>query len=149
MLRRLLIWIMLFALPLQGFAAVEMMHCAPLQHEQVNTSPTLDDHVSGHQHQHTDHLATGVGEHHAHHHHDHADGPLDAAASADDHHSSGSDSSPHVHKTVCCASALALTTSTSALFPPAGSLVVSLYHVGALPTVFLEGPRRPPRSLLA
>lgn len=147
MLRRLLIWIMLFALPLQGFAAVEMMHCAPLQHVQVSTSPKLDDHVSGHQH--ADHLATGVGGHHAHHHHDHADGPPDATASADDHHASGSDSSHHVHKTACCASALALTTSTSSLFPPAGSPVVGLYHVGALPTVFLEGPRRPPRSLLA
>lgn len=117
MLGRLLIWIVLCALPLQGFAALEMMHCSPLQH--------------------------------AHHHPDPADGLSDTATSVGDHHSSGSDSSYHVHKTTCCAGALALTTTTAALFPPAHSLVVGLYHVGVLPTVFLEGPRRPPRTFLA
>ncbi len=148
MLQRLLIWIMLFALPLQGFAAVGMIHCEPSQHAQANAA--VEDHAYGHRH--ADHLAADVGwmESGSHaHHHDHANASPDAADSADDHHSSGSDSSHHVHKTACCAGALALTTSTSALFPPAGSLVVGLYDVGVLPTVFLEGPRRPPRSLLA
>lgn len=150
MLRRLLIWIMLFALPLQGFAALGMIHCEPSQHEQTSALSTPENHVS---HRHADHLAADAAlmksGSHGHHHHDHADGPPDAAASVDDHHSSGSDSSHHVHKTACCAGALALTTSTSAMFPPAGSLITGQYNHGTLPSVFLEGPQRPPRSLLA
>ncbi len=151
MFRRLLIWIVMLALPLQSFAALGMIHCDLSHQELTNAVSELDHHMSADQH--SDRFTADAGlmenESHQHRHRHHADAHPDTPTSTDDHHSGDSDSSHHVHKTACCAGAVALTASSSAFFPPAGSLIAGLYDEGILPTVFLEGPQRPPRSVLA
>ena len=135
MLRRLLIWMMLCALPMQGFASVGMMHCALSQH--VHASEPAMHHSAVH-------FAAGAGNGDASIHH-HAD-----STAASDHHGSGDADTPHqLSKTACCTGAFAIGTMSSGLFLPAGSSLVISHAVNHLPTVFLEDPQRPPRFFLA
>lgn len=143
MFRRWLIWIMLFALPLQGAASAGMIHCAPGQHGHSNVAITKS-HLSKHQHNVDDaYSAKGA----AHHHHavkantDSASQEIGIFSSSDSHHSD---------KAACCAGGvLALTTIPSVMFPPQDVSISPSYSRSFWASVFLDALRRPPRSLLA
>jgi hypothetical protein len=136
MFRRLFIWMMLFLLPLQSFAAANILpHCAPSTHEQTPVA---------FEHRHTETDTTPIkdtGHAHA--------SSVATTTSVDSHDHSGESDVSH-HKTACCASVPAITTSSAApLFSPASSATLFTYDVGTLPSVVLEGPRRPPRFFFA
>lgn len=133
MFKRLVIWIMLIAFPLQSYAAVAMMHCAPMheamaaqmkhQHEAMMDMGMHQDHVSSH-----------------------------AAASDVD----GGHSVSHLANTgkcsacsTCCMSLMAV--AYPPLVPPtlAGMAVLVPHPVLALPSIILEGPQKPPRPSFA
>lgn len=138
--RTALMWLLLLALPLQGFAAATMINCGPNHHRMASAAmaATPDAH---------EHAASGQ------HHH-----PMDAAS---DHHDAASNDSdaPSVHHldklmkfkcsacAACCMGA-AMPTADVAFkaFPPAmtpDSLVLTS-HVGFV----TDGPDRPPRLSL-
>ena len=127
---------MLVALPLQGFAAA-MVHCASSQHELAE----IDNHTLNHslKNHHPTHDNASI------HHHDNESS--DKSTSADSH--ADNTDSRHLHKAACCVSAIALPANIASLLFSATTFVVSFYKVGALPTVFLEGPKHPPRHFLA
>lgn len=119
MLKRLFIWIMLIALPLQGFAAAAMIHCAPAQQASV-------------------HMHDGM------HHHD------DGAQSANPQHQHGG-SHQAADKcsacSTCCMGAIVdAAVPTDFSLPPVAMPLPQA--VAPLPSIFLEGPQRPPRHLL-
>lgn len=143
MFRRLLIWIMLFALPLQGFAAVGMIHCTPGQHGHTDAVVT-QSHLSEHQHVADAHSAEDTA------HHDHADVVADTDSASQETASGSSNHSHHPEKATCCAGGvLALTTMPSVTFFPQDVSVSPPYSSGFWATVFLEAPKRPPRPFLA
>jgi hypothetical protein len=131
MFRRLLLAILVIALPLQGVASTAMTHCGPSRHVAFDAHY---DHAADHHGSNAD----ADQDHHPHY------------SSGDaSHHGNDSNHSGHGDKSDCCASTVAIATSLAGTFPPAGPPVASLYVAGALPSVFLEGLRRPPRTLLA
>jgi hypothetical protein len=134
MFRRFFVWTMLFILPLQSFVATSMVvHCAPSNHEQKSVAFER-------RHTETNTIAMGIG-------YDHE--PSIAIPSVDSHdHPGGSDVS---HQEItCCASVLAMTTlAVITPFPPAQYAAIFTYDIVASSTLFLEGPRRPPRFLFA
>jgi len=123
MFKRLLIWIMLIALPLQSYAAASMIYCAP-NHHGMAASSMADEHSQ-----------------HAHHH--------DAGAT-DDH--SGKDHTPQKSADKCsaCSSCCLGTGATSAfktdIATPSGSPVLVSHPIDAFASVIPEGLQRPPRN---
>ena len=141
-LRLLSVWLIAFALPVQGMAGVTMAHCAP-SHERMQTAAR----AMAHQHAHH-----GAGPAH---HHDcdsarGADVPDDAEA-AQGPGKSDKMSDPTQHKCSSCASCCA--------GPALPSAMLRIPQVAAAPAVFAEGvisveaiasdgPDRPPRRPL-
>jgi len=156
MFRRLLVWIVLFALPLQGIAGAGMVRCGTAAaHHAAAGAPTTAALVNAADPAEHDHAA-----HHASFGHDAAlDGTMHGAHDSDagratsgyastGHYSTGHDLASHDAQdrdAPCCAAAFAITTAVSLNFPPAGSGADLVYVPGALPAVYLEGLRRPPR----
>lgn len=60
----LLIWLMLLAVPVQGFAAASMLSCEPII---VSNAVPADNYSDGHAHHH-DHAQMSAGVDHTHHH---------------------------------------------------------------------------------
>jgi hypothetical protein len=90
--KTLLIWLLLAALPVQGFAAAAMMSCRPIQHAAFNTDAGMratkyahDDMATHAHHHHVDHAPeTSTAEHGKIAHHDenhHSHGKHDASTS--------------------------------------------------------------------
>jgi hypothetical protein len=130
MFRRLLISILLVLLPLQGFAAANLAHCLPFQSEaQLHTGhyELATD---------TDALPLRTAYHH------------DATVTDADLHRAG-DHGSHHHRLACCDNIVTVSGGVSPAGFPAvfGSLSPAEYK-SALPSVFLEGLKRPPRSFL-
>lgn len=132
-LRRLLIVCLLaLALPVQGLAAVVMMHCAAepaLQPEKM----LMQEHPHHHQHAH------GAAE---------AGAALDAAATADDP-GQGAPVSHQGHGCSACASccvAMGLPSQAQALGLLLHSQAPALAAHADLPAFLTEGPERPPRA---
>lgn len=136
-----LMWLLLLALPLQGFAAATMINCGPNHHRMASAvmaaTPDTHEHASGGQHQHSMEVA---GDHH------------------DDAVSNGSDV-PTVHHldklmkfkcSACAACCMGAAMPTAAVtfkaFPPAiaPDSIVPTTHVGFV----TDGPDRPPRVFL-
>ena len=162
MLRRLLVWIVLLALPLQGIAGAAMVRCGTnaAHHASAEervaalgnaTSPAEHDHAAHHAFTGHDAVPGEDGRSH---------GPHDSGAShaasghpstghnaadhdAADHNGAGNDAQDR--DAPCCAAAFAIATTLSLNVPPAGSWADLVYVPGALPAVYLEGLRRPPR----
>ena len=172
MLRRLLIWIVLVALPAQGLASATMIRCgSPHAVPASAVVPDADPHGVAHG---LDPHGVAHGLHAAHggpHHADQGDGSGAVTApfahdadlapgtdtAADRLHSQHSQDSQHSHHpgsasdrdAPCCAAALALPSLPLLVFPPLGHPAVIADIAGALPRVYLEGLRRPPRKLAA
>ncbi len=143
-LRSAMMWLLLFALPLQGFAAATMLNCGPNHHRTMVAASAepgaAHEHAAAVQHQHAMGMAAGVHE----------------VASAD--HSDNADAPPlpHLDKlvkfkcnacAVCCTGAAMPTAAfTFKPFPPAMApeFFVPTSHVGFV----TDGPDRPPRLSL-
>lgn len=133
-------WLLLLALPLQGFAAATMINCGPNHHRMasaaITETPDAHEHPAAGQHNH----------------------PMNVAS---DHHDAASNDSdaPSVHHldklmkfkcSACAACCMGAAMPTAAVtfkaFPPAmtpDSLVLTS-HVGFV----TDGPDRPPRLFL-
>lgn len=130
MLKRLIIWIMLIAFPLQNYAAAAMMHCAPM-HEAMAAQV---------QHHHEAMKDMGMSNGHEHHHSaaDMADG------GHNDTHSAGANKCSAC--STCCMSVMAATFPPLAKASLLGAAVLIPHPVLALPSITLDGPQRPPRT---
>lgn len=133
-------WLLLLALPLQGFAAATMINCGPNHHRMA--SAAMADTPDAHKH-------AARGQHHH---------PMDAAGDHHDAASNDNDASSvhHLDKfmkfkcSACAACCMGAAMPTAAVtfkaFPPAmtpDSLVLTS-HVGFV----TDGPDRPPRLSL-
>jgi Protein of unknown function (DUF2946) len=122
LVRTLIVWLALLALPFQGFASAAMLPCAsmPAAHHQRN-------HVlAGGQH-------NAMGEH-AHH--------------------GGTPKHTHDHAkcgscTACCASAAMAPPRAAGVFPHRAPATAVPFHAAHVPSVDLDLPERPPRTLRA
>ena len=143
--RKALMWLLLLALPLQGYAAATMLNCGPNHHSMMVGSATASGAV---------HDPSSVGHHH---------GDAGAASVAGDHHStaandSGDDASAahdlnQLAKSKCSACAACC---MGVALPPA-ALAVASFPPAMTPAVFVSAPHddflsdgldRPPRLLL-
>jgi hypothetical protein len=129
MLRVLIVWIMLLAVPLQGFASATMIPCAPTaagaQHEHDHESMP-DDAVASTTHQYDEGIASATqGDHH----------PAP-------HHQSGKCAT-----CATCGACVAMAPSFLAVLPvSAGPSLVVPFDQQILPSVDLALPERPPRA---
>lgn len=141
--RSLLVWLMLLALPVQGFASVTMMACAD-----GSRTPAAQ---LGHGHDHAAMLAAaaqGAQAQHLQHSQAMADmSGADVAHSTPDHHTGHG--ALKCGGAACCVGA-ALSPCLPAVMPalPLASAPVALYS-GFLPAVDLAHPERPPQGLRA
>lgn len=155
-LRRLLVWIMVLAMPVKGMAAMAMLACGPA-HVAPPAAAAPQAHHAGHAHQ----AAPAVQAGHAHaplhstlpaaHHADHA--VADPTPPADAGHDPAGDLSASVkHKCSACAACSAGAALPSQ--PPAllAAEPAPAQFAAAAVSAFrfvTDGPDRPPRPLLA
>jgi hypothetical protein len=141
LLRSLVVWFMLLAMPVQGFASVTKLLCVPLSSASSLTAPTAL--ATGHDH-HAMLIAEAVQD-------GHADAALVNAVqgTSDDQKSAG-----HHAGTKCKACAAYC---SSAVLPPSPIVGTSVdspqiaslhFDLGALPSVDLAVPKRPPKASL-
>jgi hypothetical protein len=134
-LRTVLLWILMTALPLQGWAAAAMLHCGPSHQRMDVTAPESGDHhdAAGSDH---GHLAD-LGE-----------------VAASESHGKASHGSPSLAKFKCsacaaCCLGLALPSMAPA-FEPLERASTLVPPASSAPVVFLTGGQeRPPRPFLA
>lgn len=121
-----MIWFVMLALPLQGFAAAAMAHCAP--------SRAVDAYVtaSASPHQHDD-TSMDMG--------------VSAARTHD--HVHGDVSKGHAQAHACCSACMVAMNSVSVALALDGTPVLVPHPELAFPSIVLEGPQRPPRSSFA
>ncbi|MEO7581218.1 MAG: DUF2946 family protein [Massilia sp.] len=137
LVKLLIVWIMLLAVPLQGFASATMMLCAP-EAAAASAMPRV-----GH-----DHQAMLAAQDSAHHHrhvvaaHDAAAGEGDSHAGKADHHGAGKCGAC----STCCYGA-AMAPSNVLPVGSAGPAFETIpFAAGHAPAVDLAGPERPPQS---
>src|SRR5258706_15179284 len=132
MFRRLLLAILVVALPLQGVASTTMIHCGSSHHHLALDAMVVDADMDSSQG--TDGQMSGAAAIDGHDHHDHASHPSSSPdQNHHSHHPGGSDSAHHGDNTDCCAVTVALAASLPASFPAVGSPVALPYVAGALP----------------
>jgi hypothetical protein len=124
-LRRFLLWLLMLAVPWQGIAAATMLLCEPSHHRQQAAA------------------AAAVHDHH------HAD-----AGDAHEHPGTHTPGSADVSKSKCsvcasCCPGMALLSAplTAAVFQQHASYTV--FVTTDVETVFIAGPKKPPRAFLA
>ncbi|MDP3668123.1 MAG: hypothetical protein WA191_24345 [Telluria sp.] len=120
MLKALLVWFMLLAVPFQGFASATMLLCAPLPLP-LSSAPGV---------QHGQHAGS------AHQHHQ-----AGAVADQSDHHAGGKCGSC----AECCIGALIAPSCLPSLPVAAPHYVAIPFDMGEVPSVDLAFPERPPR----
>ena len=134
-----MMWLLLFALPLQGYAAATMLNCGPNHHRMMAVSIAEPDvtheHAAAGQHHHK--MGVAAGEH--------------EVAAVD--HSGDAPPLPHLDKlgkfkcnacAVCCTGAAMPTAAFT--FEPFSSAMAPEFFVPASHVGFVtDGPDRPPR----
>jgi hypothetical protein len=137
-LRTLILWLVLLAVPFQGAASAAMLACAPA----TAATPAAAGAASAHDH-HAMMAAAGAGhDHHA------------MMASADNGSDTGAPSDHHSGAkcgtcAVCCIGAAMAPVPRMPLQARAAQFVFLPFDVGYVPSVDLDHPERPPRSSLA
>jgi hypothetical protein len=129
LLKSLIVWLMLVAVPFQGFASATMLFCAPMQ------APVAVTIVAGVPAADHDHQAMLMDQGAQHHH----DGTGEPAAS---HH----DGSKCNSCASCCFGASMAPSQASRIPVEAQHWAVNPFQSGAVPTVDLAFPERPPRA---
>ena len=138
LIKLLAVWILVFALPVQGFAAAAMMNCEKSHNHEAKSLTESQSHAthSGHDE---------VNSHEATH--------EDVADAVDNHATHHSSSSKHVCShcgtcAVCCAST-AIVASSLAVPPQFDDITANLAYSASQFTSFISaGIERPPRSIL-
>ena len=155
-LRAVLVWLMVLALPVQGFAVAAMLHCGPAQGpvslaaEGVQTVDTAAAADHAHHHQ------AGAADAHVDvdaHANTHADAvAADVPADVHSHHAAAGDRATGDHQCSVCAAcclALALPAAMIRLQPVLVDATFSRSALPALPSFVPTGLDRPPRPTLA
>jgi hypothetical protein len=136
MVRMLLTWLLVLAIPAQAGAAAVMAFCHPGQH-----APSVSV---------LSHLDTGPAhDHDAHDGHEH---PGDLAAAADrhaDHHTTDRHADHKCSACATCCSVSALLNSVPTMAEPDASPVVFSTVACTVDAFIAAGPERPPRTFLA
>ena len=128
-LRTTLVWLMVLATPMQGYAAATMLYCGPGHHSAATKPET-----AGH--------AGSAALHHA----DHAGYAEPAQISATDL----LDQTAKMKCSVCASCSAAVIVSSVVVIPVFTAASAPLIAVPDAPISFItDGPSRPPRSLLA
>ena len=131
----LVIWILVFALPMQGFAAASMMNCEK-SHSHAWSLTEAHNHSLHSEHDEAKNLDAT---------HEHI---LDTTFSHDTHHSSSSKHACTHCGGVCCSSTAIVTSSLNAN-PHFDGIKVNLAYSAPQFTSFISaGIERPPRSVL-
>jgi hypothetical protein len=130
-LRIALMWLIAFAVPLQGFAATSMLFCGPV-HEAA-----MEDGHSGH-----DHATHG---------HSHDDSGAIPDTHSGDADGQSTDKSPMTKCSVCasCCSGAAMPAEVATYTPPRGHAVFHALDTSATITFLTGRLDRPPQVLLA
>ena len=140
-LKTLLLWLLITALPLQGFAAVVQASCGPAHHNGAGIS------VVSNQYHHDSEMALERNDAAAATHHDVSELPATS-----DH-----SSAPHKHQSsvcsacaACCVGAVALISPPSIFIPAHTSSELVVISPAPLVTGFIPaGLERPPKHILA
>ncbi len=138
MLKRLIIWIMLIALPLQSYAAASMLYCAPMhQAMTMQTMAPADAHAMHGDNPDADSPPVQ--------HMQHCD--MAMAADGDD----AADQTPQSHKMTdkcssCCMCTVAVSPSLAKGLSSSGVAIMAPHLVDTLTSVSLEAQQRPPRT---
>ena len=130
-LRTAFVWLVLFALPLQGYAAATMLHCGPSHHRAV--AAAMAEPSSAH-----DHAMHGD---------DHAAGHAGADGASLDHLDKLSKAKCSACAS-CCVGA-ALPTATLEFAAVAGAVVPTPFTPASRVGFYTDSPERPPRLVLA
>ncbi len=144
LLRSLVVWLMLLAMPVQGYASATMMACASSAPSAPDAAMTMAAPMAG-VHDHAAMLAAAhrgaTGGHAAHGAAHHSDGR---------EHDHGRDHGKCADCAACCVGA-ALVPSGATVAPPAlgGRSVPIALYTDALPAVDLAHPERPPQAARA
>jgi hypothetical protein len=149
LVKSLIVWFLLLAVPFQGFASATMLFCVPLESPASTTisgSVPAPDHDHDHDH---DHAAMLTGEHAQHDHHaqdDHALGQHDSHdGTSGSHHDGGKCNSC----AACCFGA-AMGPSDSVRLPVETQQFTAVpFDTGFVPAVDLALPERPPQASLS
>lgn len=141
MLKRLIIWIMLIALPLQSYAAASMLYCAQMHPAMaMQTMAPADTHAM-----HGDNADTKPA------HVQHAE-HCDMAMSADGDDSADQPTQPHKVAgkcsacSACCMCTAAAASASTTTFSSPGAAIMAPHLVDTLTSVSLETLQRPPRT---
>lgn len=146
LLKSLIVWLMLLAIPFQGFASATMLVCAPMesmpQLAVMAIAPVSTHHAdaaaTGHQH-HADAAASG----HQHHADDAAHVAADDGAAAH-HHADGKCNSC----ATCCFGAIMAPSSASRIPPEMQHFAFLSFEADRIASVDLAHPERPPQTSL-
>ncbi len=141
-LRTAFVWLVLFALPLQGYAAATLLHCGPGHHRAVAAAMAAPSGAHEHAMHSDDHAAGHAG----------ADGATASAAVGDD--GASLDHLDKLSKAKCsacasCCVGAALPTATLEFAPVAGAVVPTPFVPASRVGFYTDSPDRPPRLNLA
>ena len=146
-LRVLMLWMLALALPVQGMAAVAMLHCdhqAPARQAAATDVAQIEAHADHHGHVH------GLHKGHVH------DGESTGAASQGAVAQASHDAASHTHAAghscsacAACCVALALPPAMPVLATALTAPTSATTLVAPSPSFLTAGPERPPRSLHA
>jgi hypothetical protein len=147
LVRTLLIWLLVLAVPAQGAAAATMAYCSPNHHGGgVAATARVEAHSERVQHDHRASHGQYGG------HHDAVTPSVDAAAATADVSAPSKFVQSDSHKCTACASCCsAAAVLSTVLDVPAPALAPTIF-IAVVPTVdaFVpDGPERPPRAFLA
>ena len=154
LMRSLLIWLLVLALPAQGAAVAAMVGCGPRQHAAAVVAGLSAAGLHAHAHAHSHADATGPAAHRHHHHAVPATGAdaADASANTSPAPDGAAAVAADVHKcsacASCCSAGAILNTVPSVPMPEFATLVFADWVVSVGPFA-VDGPDRPPRSILA
>jgi hypothetical protein len=141
LIKTLLIWLLMLAIPAQGIAAGMQLSCGPMHH-----GASMDKtHAAPHSHD-----QTSAGDDHQHHdHHDMAQQADDTAASSDVADAGSTHAGTCSACAACCVGA-AMVSSTLNVLPHDGNVSTTVATLSASFTGFIPaGLERPPRVFLS
>ena len=128
-LKSLIVWVLLLAVPFQGFASATMLVCAPIQPASLAAAAPHDHHAM---------LASSGHEHHA------------ANAGTTDHQSAGHHAGGKCNSCAsCCFGASILPSYVTSVPAATRDFAVVPFDVGFVPAVDLAFPERPPKPSLS
>jgi hypothetical protein len=116
-LRSLIVWLALLAVPFQGFASAAMQPCAPAPAPAHHAAATAH-HDHGMQHQHAGHC---------------------------DDSRQASHQTKCSHCGACCVGVAIMPAALAAIAPPSRVTTAIPFDAGPVPSVHLDHPERPPR----